>query len=345
MSHPAQQLSAIHAMLATGHRNLRVERHSLILWGLAAGGLFALSNSILTPDDFPDLEQRALAWLALLVAVLGGVVAADWWLTPRVKAARDEAWSFIHRQVQKVWWLLMGMATLLTFATFFFGGGYMVCAVWLAAIGISLYVHGLFSEELLEWIGALIIVIAIACLAARLSYESMRWIAASVFAIGLPLLAALLDGGRHRSALVRLGQTVGWLLVVLLPPLVGQRYAEAGPLPGTPVLTLEEFRRSAGDGSRIVSLPAGTQVPVEIELAGDLFTNAGPAPTLPLTLAEPVEVLLENGQLTGDARFPGDAWQQSRDVRWISIPWMKAELTPDRGPLIRGRLEVHFRSK
>ena len=62
MSHPAsQQLSAIHAMLSVGHRNLRIERHSLLLWGIPAGLLFAISDRILTPEQVPALEQRALA--------------------------------------------------------------------------------------------------------------------------------------------------------------------------------------------------------------------------------------------------------------------------------------------
>ena len=71
MSSPAaQQINAIHAMLSAGHRNLRIERHSLLMWGIPAGLLFALSEFILTPAQIPDVNQRALAWLALLVTVL-----------------------------------------------------------------------------------------------------------------------------------------------------------------------------------------------------------------------------------------------------------------------------------
>lgn len=345
MSHPvSQQITAIHAMLSAGHRNLRVERHSLVLWGLAGGILFLLSESILTPDDFPVLEQRALAWLTLLAAVGGGVGFVDWHLTRHLKEARDEAWSFIHRQVLKVWWLLMGMAALLTFAMFFFGGGYMVCAAWLVILGLGLYVHGLFSEELLEWTGVLIILIGIGSLAFRLSYETMRWIAAAVFALGLPLLAAMLDRGRHRSALFRLGQILGWLLAVLALPLWGQQRALAASLPDGPAVSLAEFRRGIDTaGSRIVALPAGTAIPVEFELGGDLFAGTGqPAPVLPLMLAEPVEVLMVDGRLTGDARPPDGPWQRAREARWLSIPWLKAELTPERGPVVRGKLIVQF---
>ena len=88
-------------------------------------------------------------------------------------------------------WLMMGLAALTTFATFFYGGGYMICAVWLVFLGLSLYVHGLFSEELLEWAGLLTMLIGISSLFAKLPFETMRWVAAAVFGIGLPLLALL----------------------------------------------------------------------------------------------------------------------------------------------------------
>lgn len=219
MNAPVQQLNAIHAMLAAGHRNLRIERHSLWLWGLPSGLLFAVAESILTVEQFPDHVWRASAWLALIMAVLAAVALIDWFWTRRVKETRDEAWSFIHRQVLKVQWLIMTMAALATFASFFYGGGYMICAVWLVFLGLSLYVHGLFSEELLEWVGCLCILLGVTSLFAHLPFGTMRWLAASVFGLGLPLLSLMLDRGRHCAAPVRLGQMMGWLFAVLVLPL------------------------------------------------------------------------------------------------------------------------------
>lgn len=346
MTAPARQLDAIHAMLAAGHRNLRIERHTLLLWGLPASLLFALSETILTPTDLPDLGQRALAWLALIGLVLVTTAAVDWWWTRKIKATRDEAWSFIHRQVLKVLWLMMGLAALATFAMFFFGGGYMLCTLWLVFLGISLYVHGLFSEELLEWAGLLCILIGIGGLAAGLHYEKMRWIASAVFGLGLPLLALMLDRGRHRPALIRLGQMLLWLGTVLVLPLALEQAAHRRELPDGPVLPLAAWRQAApAAGEQIVALPTGTAVPVAVELGGDLFAAAGEAPVLPLTLARPLEVLLRDGQLTGDTRFPGEAWQPSRQMRWLSIPWLKAELTPEQGPRVSGSLIVQLRPR
>lgn len=343
MTAPARQLDAIHAMLAAGHRNLRIERHSLLLWGIPAGLLWVLSESILTPAQLPDVRDRALAWLGLLTVVLSTIAAVDWHFTRKIKATRDEAWSFIHRQVLKIWWLMMGLAALATFAMFFYGGGYMLCTVWLVCLGISLYVHGLFSEELLEWIGILTILIGIASLIAKLPYETMRWLAAAVFGLGLPLLAVMLDGGRHRPALVRLLQMLGWMAVVLILPIWVENSTHNHTLPETPSVPLADYlQHPPSTGEAIVQLPAGTVIPVELAMSGDLFVSAGESPVLPLKLARPLELLLRDGELTGDARFPGETWQQSRQVRWISIPWLKAELSPQRGPLVTGSLIVQL---
>jgi hypothetical protein len=334
----AQQLDSIHAMLSAGHRNLRIERHSLVLWGVSCGGLILTSNRILTAEQFPMLEQRAIGWLILLALTVSGISLLDWHLTRRAKQARDEAWSFIHRQMLKVWWLLMSVGVLLTFATFFYGGGYMIFAAWVVLAGLGLYVHGLFSEELLEWTGALIIAIGIGMLAFRLNYTSSQWVAASTLGLGLPLLAAMLDRGRQRAAWVRLVQSVGWLLCVLIPPLLAQRLANASDPPDAPVVSLEEFRRQPAL-QQIVTLPAGSSIPVRVEVSGDMF-RASNTSVLPLVLNEPIEIMMRNGQLTGDWRFPGESWKLAREIHWISIPWIKADLTPQTGPEIRTSLVV-----
>ncbi len=337
-----RQLDSIQSMLTRGQRNLRMERHSLILWGLAGAGLFSASDLVFTAEQIPDTNARAVAWLLLLAAVLGGTGFADWHLTRRVKAARDETWSFIHRQVVKLLWLLMAVGTLFTFATFFYGGSYMLCTVWLVMIGLALYVHGLFSEEVLEWTGGIIIAIGVAGLAARLPFETMKWIAAAVFGIGLPLLSLLLDHGRARPFVVRLGQAAGWTVVVLAAPLAAHRLAAANLPPELPVTALSDYRAgTAPAGETIVRLPAGQAVPVKIAVSGDLFRPA-PDAILPLTLDRPVDILLRDGAPTGDLRLPGEPWQLARETRWISIPWIRARLDPATGPVVESALVVDF---
>lgn len=340
----AQQIVAIHSMLSAGHRNLRIERHTLVLWGVTGSALTLVSESVLTQAQFPVLEQRALAWLLLLTAVLGGIGACDWHLTRRAKRVRDEAWSFIHRQVLKVWWLLMALGTLLTFAMFFYGGGHMLCAAWIVLIGLGLYVHGLFSEELLEWIGVLAIATGIACLGYRLDFATTRWIAASVMGLGLPLLALMLDRGRARAASHRMAQSAAWLLLVLGVPLAVDRFSRPAVLLDAPALSLELFRKDTPNdgkpagGARVVTIPAGTPVPVEVAVTGGLFRNT--TATLPLTLATPLAVMTVDGVPTGAVRFQDEPWTAGDHAVWIHIPAIKARLTPERGPVVHATLET-----
>jgi hypothetical protein len=340
--HASQQLEAIASMMASGQRNLRMERWSLVLWGLAGGLLFLVSELVLTPTQIPDLQQRALAWFLLIAFVLGAVGTADWHLTQRAKQARDEVWSFIHRQVLKVMWLLMAIGAMLTFAVFFYGGGYMLYTAWLVLLGTGLYVHGLFSEEMLEWAGALVILIGIAMLATQQSAENLKNIATSVFGIGLPALAFMLDHGRVRSKAYRALQTLGWACLVLAIPWAAARWSLFEPKLQSPVVSLQDFQRSPSKmGNQAISLPAGTAVPVHIEIAGNLF-EAGSAPlVLPLVLKQPMELRMVDGKLTGAARQPGAAWSKGPETR-INIPWVRGEISPQTGPLLQAEMTVQF---
>lgn len=345
MHSASQKINAIHSMLSAGQRNLRIERHTLILWGVAGGLLCLISDWILTPEQLPDLTQRAFAWLALLLVTFGGVAVLDWRLTRRAKFVRDEAWSFIHKQVIKIFWLLMGAGTLLTFAMFFFGGGYMIFGAWIILFGLGLYIHGLFSEEMLEWAGVLMILIGITSLASGLPQQTIQWIAASTFGIGCPVLALLLDRGRSLPAWKRLLESLCWIIAVLSLPFLAHRYTTSVTLPDIPPISLAAYRQLTDvSGFHVVTLPSGTNIPVQIEVGGNLFSSASHA-DFSLTTAVPMEVGIRDGKLTGDKRVVGESWLPQNDSGWVHIPWVKAELTPEQGALIRSSLIVTFKSK
>jgi hypothetical protein len=68
--------------------------------------------------------------------------------------------EFVQAQITKVWWLLIGMGVLFSFAASVSGGAaMMVFGIWLllVGLGLGLYIHGLFSDQMLEWAGALVI--------------------------------------------------------------------------------------------------------------------------------------------------------------------------------------------
>ncbi len=340
----SERLDDIRSMMSSGHRNVRFERHSLVLWGLAGALLTAFSSTVFTPEQIPSNQLRAIAWLVLLTVVLGAVGVADWQLMRRAKQARDETWSFLHRQIIKVWWLLMTTGTLLTFATFFYGGGELLFPAWLVLLGIGLYVHGLFSEEILEWIGGLIILMGVACGVTHVPAPTMKWIDASVLGIGFPLLAVMLDRGRARSTLQRGAQTFAWAVAVLALPVALIRLAPSAIVLDAPVISLQQFRSErAFDGPRAVALPAGTVIPVIAQVSADLFDSMADQTMLALTLAQPVEVLMADGQMNA-VRRPGGRWALRPQGPWLVIPSVRAELTAEHGPVVRTRLILDLMS-
>lgn len=334
----SHQLDSIQAMLGAGQRSLRLERHSLVLWGVGFGGLILVSDHVFTARQMPDVAQRALAWLLLMALAAGAISLLDWLLTRRAKCARDEFWSFIHRQVLKVWWLLLGAGVLGTFATFFYGGGYLVFPLWLTLIGLGLFVHGLFSESTLEWAGLLFIALGVCGVTFGLDVHTLQYLAASAIGLGLPLLALLLDRGRPRPWAFRAALVALWLAAVLAPPLLMQKWRDAQQPASAPLRSLQSFARDPM-ARQTVLLPAGTVVPLHVELSGDTFAPS-PAAVLPLTLARPVELLVDHGRLTGMWRHPDKPWRHDPLPNTILIPWIRAELQPGSGPVLRASLLV-----
>jgi hypothetical protein len=336
----SSQLEAIHAMLATGHRSIRMDRHTLVTWGLAGGLLCIISDILITPERFPEHWQGALAIIALLGSVLFTAGVLDFNLTRRLRRTRDESLSFVHRQIYKVWWLLLAMGVLLTFGMEFFGGGYMVYGIWLVLIGLGLYIHGLFSEQLLEWSGVLIILLGVAALVANLPYEAMRWLAASTLGLGLPLLAFVLNPGKERGLAWRLLQVLIWLVVVLGFAAAAYRLVIATQMPDAPTVPLATFRQqSAVPAKQIVSLPAGTRVALQMSMQGNVVENMHDA-TLPMILAVPLDVVLIDGKPDGRFRLGDGPWRTRLSGLQIRVDKLAAALTPGQGSAVNANVRL-----
>jgi hypothetical protein len=342
MSTVGSQLEAIHSMLAAGHRSIRMERHSLLLWGISGGILCLATEHVITHERFPDHLQRALALLLFLGIVLSGVALADFWTTRRRIEARDESLPFVQAQVTKIWWLLIVMGVLFTFATAFFGGGQMVFVIWLVLFGLGIYVHGLFSEQILEWVGVVMILLGVGALALPASYGAMQWLAASAFGLGMPLLATMLDRGASKSAWTRAGQSALWLAVVLTPAVLGYQWRESQRKPEAPGMTLESFLRQVPPpASVIVTIPAGARIPLKVRIDGDLVQDNGEF-ILPLVLARPIDVFVVDGKPSG-ARIAGGSWSQRTISLSIRDLGFGATLEPPAGlaASLRMTLAVH----
>jgi len=293
-----ERMQSIQAMLAAGQRCVELERHSLLLWGLVGGGLCAFTNLAINPERFPDKMQQAVALLLWLAGWLGAMSWLDHRMTQRARLSRQETLPFAQAQVTRAWWMLLALGVLGSFAMFFHGGGTMVYALWTVLLGLGIFIFGLFSRPLVEWIGLATVLLGIAGLGSGLSMNGARWLTASTFAIGLPLAgwlsARVSDHGMVRRALA----VVFWLAAVVAPALVAARWLPVVAVPTAATATLR--------------LPAGSIVPLYFDMDSALIAIA-PDDSLPLRVARATEVALRDGQPDGRYRFDGGPWHAMED--------------------------------
>lgn len=310
MSHH-EQLKSIHAMLAAGHRCVELERHSLLLWGGVGGGLCAFTDLVVNPDTFPDNAQRAIAVLAWLAFWLGGMSWLDHRLTHSARQAREETLPFAQAQVTRAWWMLLALGTLATFAMFFHGGGIMLYALWTVLLGLGIFIFGLFSRTLVEWIGLATILLGIIGLATGLPFGTARWLTASAFAIGLPFAGWLAARTNDHHVGQRILHVVMWLIAVVAPALAIAHLLPVEPPPPT---------------TTTLKLPAGSVVPLYFDMDSPLLGIA-PTDALPMRMTRDAEVALTDGQPDGRYRFDGGDWHAMKEgVLSLRIDRIKPEL-------------------
>lgn len=339
MHSTTQQLEAIHAMMARGHRSVRMERHTLLLWGLAAAALILVVDPIFSHERFPVTWQRALVANGFTALILTAVGIYDFTLTRRVRRARDETLSFVQTQIMKVWWLLVGLIVVLNLGMSFFGGGYMFYGVVLAIMGIAFYVQGLFSEQMLAWIGVLLITLGLGGLALRVPLPAMEWLAVFAFGIGFPALAMAPD--YSHATLARRGLlAMTWLFLVLTPTLAAYELTARWRVPDLPIISVADYVKQPAHGKVIVRLPAGTVVPAKIEVVGDDVLGETNAVDLPLTLRQSLDMVMEDGEPTGVFRVVGGDWKDRRYSIRVHDVELTAAITPDTGPTARVALRL-----
>jgi hypothetical protein len=309
MQDAENRLLSIQSMLSTGQRSVHLERHTLLIWGLTGGLLCAFTDPVLTSIASGTL--RAFALLLWLSFWLGSAAVLDHTLTRRVRRLRDETLPFAQAQITRAWWLLFGLGILGTVATLFFGGGLMIYSLWLVLLGMGVFLFGLFSRALIEWIGVATILLGVAALAAGLPYMGMRWLTASCFAIGLPLAGKLSLATDGRPLPVRLAALGLWLGAVLLSAWLMSTLSGLGrSAPAESPVALNAFHPRSGE--QLVLLPAGSRALVRLDLDSP-YLAASPAATLPVTVTQPILLSTRDGQPDGRYRLAGAHWQSLSD--------------------------------
>ncbi len=218
----SQQLNEIHSMLASGHRSIRMERHTLVLWGLAAAFLILTVEYLFTPEWFPVAWQQIVAMNLFISMVLLAVGVCESFLTRRLRRERDESISFVQHQLTKVWWLLVALIVVINIGMSFFGGGSLFYGISIILVGVALYIHGLFSQQMLVWGGVMFIILGLFTLSMLPTYLAQKSLAVSVYGIGLPALALMMDRNDMASFNLRsLFISAGWMAAVILPAVLG----------------------------------------------------------------------------------------------------------------------------
>ena len=327
------QLETIHSMMESGHRSVRLERHTLVLWGLAAAFLILTTKEIFTPARFPVKWQMIVLANLFISTVLAIVGIWDFRLTRRARQRRDEMLSFVQRQTTKVLWLIIGLIVAINFGMNFFGGGYLFYGITLALMGIAFYVYGLFSPQPLTGAGLLLIALGLGTVALKLPYRTMEWFAVFTFGVGLPLLGLALDrlprlGGRWLRALF----FGAWSMAIVVPTVAVARLTAPYPSASAVVIAHEDYRArsAAAPPAEIVRLTAGTIVPVEIEMASELLHEPVKA-RVQARLARDLELSLRDGQLDGYFRVAGAQWRQGQFSLRLTHLEMQSSITPKTG--------------
>jgi hypothetical protein len=347
-SPPPSHLMLLQSLLQAGHRPIRVQPASLARWGLTFAFLAMATRPLLSVQALDGrTELQAVVAMLWLGGCLGAVAWWDWRANHRAASRAQETLPFVQGQVSKVWWLLLVAGVLYTGSTFFLGGAYQIYMVWLALIGLGLFLHGLFSQQLVEWAGGSLFLLALVALASGLPLTWHRAVMIGMVGVGLPVLGAMLH--RWPAATASLGSLIAqvalFLAAGLLPALLVQQWQSR------PMLSAEVPIYSPASLARLgppdqwprhvgLHVPAGSPIEFQLDMAGEVLKTAGPAPRLTYTFQQDLDFLFIDGRLSHFVRRPGEAWRENNS--WLRINRLEFAADPvsPRGLLVRGNAQL-----
>lgn len=344
-------VAVLQNLLMAGHRPIQMRPGSLVRWGWAFAFLAWSTDPLLR---WLALQGQVALQAGVAVLWLGAGMGLTAWLDWRaVQAAASEAHEtlpFVQMQVSKVWWLLLAAGVLYTGSTFFFGGAYQIYMVWLALVGLGLFLHGLFSQELVEWAGAAVFLLALLVLLSGLPPVWHRPLVISTSGLGMPLLGWLL----HRRAMPvpnlarAMVCVMGLLAASVLPAMAAVQWSQKLALPSDiPLYTQKTLLQLGGDPVRwpryvALHVDAGTPIELKLDIEGGVLKPAPNGTRLTYTVAQDMDVLLIDGKLSHHVRLAGQDWQDS--AGWLHITQL--DLTPDlsqaSGLLVRSRATIEL---
>ena len=337
------QLDDIHSMLSSGHRSIRMERHTLLVWGIVAAFLI-LAVPVLFAHEYFDFKWlRAVTQNLFISVVLFAAGVLDFKLTRRIRAQRNESVSFVQRQLTKVWWLLVALVVVINIGMNFFGGGYIFLPVVLMIAGLAFYIHGLFSQQMLCWVGGMMMAVGLASIVLNVPHPEMKWLAASVFGLGLPVVAWLIHSPNTQWTLPRrLLMSALWLGIVIAPASVAHQLIRKVAVPELTTVSLQQYMDSSSiDTSKqqVVRLPAGTVVPINIDISGDVLDGTTNG-TLVMTLSKDLELIIQDNKPQDRFRVGGEVWKNLRYNYRIRDLKREVTVSKEHGPQVNLQMRI-----
>jgi hypothetical protein len=345
------RLENLQQLMVAGHRPIQLRPASFLYWGLAFAWLAWSTDPLLRlPFLYGHLSLQACAAVLWLGGWIGLTAYLDWRATNNAAQNAQETLPFVQVQVGKVWSLLMMAGVLYTLSTFFFGGAYQVYMVWLALAGLGLFLHGLFSHELLEWAGGAIFLMALLVLVSGLPLAWHRPLVVCTAGLGLPLLALALH--HSRKLMPSVGRSLllvaGILTACVLPTAAVVIWNPAVSVPDdVPVYTHKQLlqlgeRRETWPQQFALHVAAGTPIALHMAMQGSLLKATDATSTLVYTVEQDLDFLLVDGKFSHLVRRPGQAWRLEEG--WLRI--LHLDVTPDlsepSGLKVNSRVQVEL---
>lgn len=342
----SNQLNAIYSMMEDGQHSVKMERHTLLIWGITAAILILITDLIFNKDTMPVRWQLILVQTSFISVILFLAGLWDFKLTRKVRQQRDESLSFIQLQLTKVWWFFVALIVLLNVGMNFFGGGYMFYGLTIALFGMAFYIHGLFSTQMLKWIGVMLIIVGLVSIALNLHFLATKWLAAGVFGLGLPMLAFILDKPvTHSTLLKRFGLSAVWLAIVIFPSMLAfQNEATFDPT-GLTKRSFYEYKAlndKAAAEKQIIHFTAGTEIPVNINMDGNIL-EMNISESLAMKLKEDISIVIEDGKTSGHFKIAGSEWTNKLSQMQTKKFKMESIIEQQKGPYVNLKFNLQIK--
>lgn len=331
------QIDAIYSMMDDGQHSVKMERHSLFIWGLTAAILILITDVLFNPETFAVRWQLILSQTIFISVVLIFAGAWDLKLTRRVRQQRDESISFIQLQLTKVWWFFVALIVMLNVGMNFFGGGYMFYGLTMALIGMAFYIQGLFSTQMLKWIGVMLIAIGLGSVALSLHFLATKWLAAGVFGLGLPILAFILEKPETHSTLFkRILLSLVWFGIVIFPSMFAFQQESTFVPTGLTTRSVSEYKALNADiaaEKQIIHFSKGMNIPLNILMGGNIL-ELEVTKNLVMKLKNDISVVIENGKTVGHFKIEGSEWTSKLSQMQTRKFKMESIIEQQKGPYV-----------